>query len=151
MLQSVVDGGTAGSARWRFGFRWPAGGKTGTTDFAVDTWFIGFTPYITCGVWIGFDDKTSTGDTRSGSTNALPVWAQFMKEYHEGLPFRDFEPPAGIVYATVCLESGELATEHCTKTRLEVFREEREPTTSCHLHGGNQDGRRQDDKERVHF
>lgn len=141
MLQSVVDEGTAGSARWKYGFRGPAGGKTGTTDFAVDTWFIGFTPYFTCGVWIGFDDKTSTGDTRSGSTNALPVWAQFMKDYQEGLPYRDFEPPPGIVYANVCLESGELATEHCPKHRLEVFREENEPTVPCHLHsdGANQD------------
>jgi membrane carboxypeptidase/penicillin-binding protein len=66
------------------------------------------------------------------------------------LPFRDFEPPAGIVYVTVCLESGELATEHCTKTRLEVFREEREPTSPCQLHSGNQN-RRQDDQGRVHF
>lgn len=158
MLQSVVDEGTAGSARWRFGFRWPAGGKTGTTDFAVDTWFIGFTPYVTCGVWIGFDDKTSTGDTRSGSTNALPVWAQFMKEYHEGLPYRDFEPPPGIVYANVCLESGELATEHCTKRRLEVFREDEEPKVPCHLHSdgaGKEDplsGRRKRDTQGgVHF
>ncbi len=136
MLQSVVDEGTAGSTRWRHGFRWPAGGKTGTTDFAVDTWFVGFTPYLTCGVWIGFDDKTSTGDTRSGSTNALPIWSQFMKAYHEGLAYRDFEPPAGIVHVNVCLESGELATEHCTRTRLEVFREEGEPTVPCHLHEG---------------
>jgi penicillin-binding protein 1A len=134
MLQSVIDEGTAGSARWRFDFRWPAGGKTGTTDYAVDTWFIGFTPYVTAGVWIGFDDKTSTGDTRSGSTNALPVWSLFMKEYHEGLPPRDFEPPPGIVFTNVCLESGQLATERCEKVRLEVFREEEEPTVSCELH-----------------
>jgi penicillin-binding protein 1A len=142
MLQSVMDEGTAASARWRFAFRWPAGGKTGTTDYAIDTWFIGFSPYVTCGVWIGFDDKTSTGDTRSGSTNALPVWAQFMKAYHEGKPYRDFEPPPGIVFASVCLESGELATPRCTKTRLEVFREENEPRIQCHLHG---DGRTSSD------
>jgi penicillin-binding protein 1A len=137
MLQSVIDEGTGGSARWRHGFRWPAGGKTGTTDFAVDTWFIGFSPYVTCGVWIGFDDKTSTGDTRSGSTNALPVWARFMKGYHEGLASRDFEPPAGIVFTNVCLESGELATEFCAQTRLEVFREVEEPTRPCRLHSSN--------------
>jgi penicillin-binding protein 1A len=157
MLQSVVDEGTAGSARWRFGLRWPAGGKTGTTDYAVDTWFIGFTPLITCGVWIGFDDKTSTGDTRSGSTNALPVWAQFLKSYHEGKAYRDFEPPAGISFVNVCLESGELASEHCVKTRLEVYREENEPTILCSLHA---DGKRPDDPfrnnrkkddKRIHF
>lgn len=152
MLQSVVDEGTAGSARWRYGFKWPAGGKTGTTDFAVDTWFIGFTPYVTCGVWIGFDDKTSTGDTRSGSTNALPVWAEFMKQYHEDKAWRDFDPPAGIVFTTVCLESGELATEHCVKSRLEVFREEEEPTVLCHLHAdGSQFNRRKTDDKRIHF
>ena len=155
MLQSVMDEGTGASARWRFGFRWPAGGKTGTTDFAVDTWFIGFSPYITCGVWIGFDDKTSTGDTRSGSTNALPVWAQFMNAYHQGLPFRDFEPPPGIVFVSVCLESGELATDRCTKTRLEVFREENEPRVYCHLHGGGDDPlnqrRKKDDRGGIQF
>jgi penicillin-binding protein 1A len=142
MLQSVVDEGTAGSARWRYGFRWPAGGKTGTTDYAVDTWFVGFTPYITCGIWIGFDDKTSTGDTRSGSTNALPVWSLFMKEYHEGLPPRDFEPPPGIVFTNVCLESGELATERCEKVKLEVFREEEEPKIACTLHSSGAKTRR---------
>ena len=154
MLQSVIDEGTAGSARWRYGVKWPAGGKTGTTDFAVDTWFIGFTPYITCGVWIGFDDKTSTGDTRSGSTNALPVWAEFVNGYHADKAWKDFEPPPGIVFTTVCLESGELATEHCTKTRLEVFREESEPVISCQMHSGGRKGdgfnRRKDDK-RIHF
>lgn len=158
MLQSVVDEGSGGSARWKYGFRWPAGGKTGTTDAAVDTWFVGFTPYITCGVWIGFDDKTSTGDKRSGSTNALPVWARFMKQYHEGLPYRDFEPPPGIVFTSVCLESGELSSEHCTKTDLEVFREEEEPAVACHLHsdGSRKDDpfnkrRKKDDKSRIHF
>lgn len=156
MLQSVMDEGTGASARWRFGFRWPAGGKTGTTDFAVDTWFIGFSPYITCGIWIGFDDKTSTGDTRSGSTNALPVWAQFMNAYHRGLPSRDFEPPPGIVFVSVCLESGELATDRCTKTRLEVFREENEPRVYCHLHGGGGDDpfnrrRKRDDRGGIQF
>lgn len=156
MLQSVIDEGTAGSARWRFGFRWPAGGKTGTTDYAVDTWFIGFTPYVTCGVWIGFDDKTSTGDTRSGSTNALPVWAEFMNGYHENLAWRDFEPPPGVVFTSVCLESGELASERCTKSRLEVFREEHEPTVICHLHakGARRDdpfNRRTNPDGRIHF
>jgi penicillin-binding protein 1A len=150
MLQSVVDEGTAGSARWRYGFRWPAGGKTGTTDFAVDTWFIGFTPYITCGVWIGFDDKTSTGDTRSGSTNALPIWAEFMNAYHADKPWRDFEPPAGIVFTNVCLESGELATEHCKRTRLEVFREENEPQVPCHLHASGA-RRKAADGRRIQF
>jgi penicillin-binding protein 1A len=157
MLQSVIDVGTAGSARWRYGFRWPAGGKTGTTDYAVDTWFIGFTPYVTCGVWIGFDDKTSTGDTRSGSTNALPIWCEFMKDYHEDKPWRDFEPPPGIVFTNVCLESGELASEHCTKTALEVFREESEPTVICHLHASGArrdnpfDRRTKPDDNRIHF
>ena len=121
--------------------------KTGTTDAAVDTWFVGFTPYITCGVWVGFDDKTSTGDKRSGTTNALPIWARFMKQYHEGLAYRDFEPPPGIVFTSVCLESGELSSEHCTNTDLEVFREEEDPQILCQLHS---DGTRRDDpfKER---
>ena len=102
------------------------------------------------GVWIGFDDKTSTGDTRSGSTNALPIWAEFMNAYHEGKPWRDFEPPAGIVFTNVCLESGELATEHCTRTRLEVFREENEPQVPCHLHASGT-RRKAPDGRRIQF
>ncbi|MFZ5980293.1 MAG: penicillin-binding protein 1A [Candidatus Zixiibacteriota bacterium] len=134
MMQSVLEpGGTGYGARWR-GFTRPAGGKTGTTDNFCDNWFIGYTPQITAGCWVGFDDKTSIGRGQDGAKNGVPIWTEFMLDAHDSLPIMAFEEPEGIVHADVCLESGELATDRCIEVRNEVFIEGTEPTTTCHLH-----------------
>ena len=133
MLRSVVDNGTGQRARW-MGFTRPAGGKTGTSDDFCDNWFIGFTPQITAGTWVGFDDKTSLGRNQEGAKNAVPIWTEFMIEAHDSLPVLDFEEPDGIVHLDVCLESGEIATDRCVNVRNEVFTEENQPTTTCRLH-----------------
>ena len=134
MMQSVMSpGGTGVRARW-MGFQRPAGGKTGTSNSFCDNWFIGYTPQITAGVWIGFDDKTSLGRNQDGSKNALPIWTEFMIAAHDSLPIVDFEEPEGIVHADVCLESGELATDRCIDVREEVFISGTEPTNTCTLH-----------------
>lgn len=135
MMQSVMDGekGTGRSARWR-GFTRPAGGKTGTSDNFCDNWFIGYTPQITAGVWVGFDDKTSLGKDQTGSGNALPIWTEIMKTAHENLPVLDFERPDGIVYAVICLESGKLATDRCVEVAREIFRTEDVPVVTCPIH-----------------
>ncbi|HWR82685.1 MAG TPA: PBP1A family penicillin-binding protein, partial [Candidatus Deferrimicrobium sp.] len=103
MMRSVVDEGTARRARW-MGFMRPAGGKTGTSDNFCDNWFVGYTPQITAGVWIGFDDKTSLGKGQEGSRNAVPVWTEFMMKAHDSLPELDFDEPVGIVRTDVCLD-----------------------------------------------
>ena len=134
MLQSVLEpGGTGAGTRYR-GFTRPAGGKTGTSDNFCDTWFIGFTPQITTGVWMGFDDKTSIGYNMTGAVNALPVWTQIMLTAHRDLPQEDFSVPAGIVTADVCEETGKLATVHCPRVMREVFTEATAPTDSCTVH-----------------
>lgn len=134
MMQSVMQpGGTGQRARW-MGFTRPAGGKTGTSDNWCDNWFVGYTPQITTGVWIGFDSKISIGKRQDGSRNALPVWTAIMKAAHDSLPVVDFEIPDGIVFADVCLESGELATDRCEKVRNEIYREENVPIESCPMH-----------------
>ncbi len=133
MMQSVVNAGTGRRSRW-LGFTRPAGGKTGTTDNFCDNWFIGYTPQITAGTWVGFDDKTSLGRNQEGSTNGVPIWANFMVAAHDSLPIEDFEEPEGIVHEDVCLESGEIATDRCVEVRNEVFIAGTEPTTRCHLH-----------------
>lgn len=135
MLQSVVDNGTGFGARQR-GFYRQAGGKTGTTDMCTDNWFIGFTPQITAGVWIGFDDKTPIGDDITGAHTALPVWADFMMFAHQDLPEEEFEIPEGICFRTVCVESGELATDKCHKVVTDVFTDKTLPQGYCHLHPG---------------
>lgn len=133
MLRSVVLGGTGRGSRWR-GFTRPAGGKTGTSNNFCDNWFIGFTPQITAGTWIGFDEKISLGYKQDGARNGVPVWTEFMIAAHDTLPIEDFKEPDGIVHADVCIESGELATDRCPKVRNEVFIEGTQPTEPCHIH-----------------
>jgi penicillin-binding protein 1A len=134
LLQSVMDpGGTATRARW-MGFTRPAGGKTGTTNNFCDNWFIGFTPQITSGVWIGFDTKLAIGGGADGATNAVPVWTEYMIAAHDSLPIMDFEEPEGIIHMDVCAESGEIATDRCLDVRNEVFIDGNQPTATCHLH-----------------
>jgi penicillin-binding protein 1A len=135
MMRSVLDtdGGTGVRARW-MGFTRPAGGKTGTTNNFCDNWFIGFTPQITAGNWIGFDEKLSIGGGQDGARNALPIWTEFMIAAHDSLPIEDFEEPEGIVHLDVCLESGEIATDRCVNVRAEIFASGTQPTATCHLH-----------------
>ncbi len=133
MLQSVVNRGTGYGARVR-GFTRPAGGKTGTSDNCMDNWFLGFTPQITTGVWIGYDDKTVIGKNVTGAHTALPVWTDFMIKAHENLPVEYFKVPPGIYFKTVCLESGLLATDKCPRIITDVFTEQTMPEGVCHLH-----------------
>jgi penicillin-binding protein 1A len=133
IMKSVVDAGTAQRARW-MGFTRPAAGKTGTSDNYCDNWFVGYTPQITTGVWVGFDDKTSLGEAEDGARNAVPIWTQYMMAACKSLPADDFEQPEGIVRTDVCSESGELATDRCPQVHSEVFKQGTEPTEDCHLH-----------------
>ena len=134
LLETVVNHGTGIGARLR-GFKRPAGGKTGTTNGFTDNWFIGFIPQLTCGVWIGFDDKTKIGTTRGevGASTALPVWTAFMKAVTDTIPFKEFPVPPGIYTTTVCLSSGELAKAECPKTVTDIFTDETLPKTECRL------------------
>lgn len=133
LLRSVVDSGTGARARW-MGFTRPAGGKTGTSNNFCDNWFVGFTPQITAGVWVGFDDKTSLGGGEDGARNAVPIWTQYMIAAHDTLPMEGFEEPDGIAHLEICPESGELATDRCPKVREEIFAEQHQPTAYCHIH-----------------
>jgi penicillin-binding protein 1A len=135
LMRSVLDGrkGTGRRTRW-MGFTRPAGGKTGTTDNFCDNWFVGYSPQITAGAWVGFDEKTSLGRNQDGAKNGVPIWTEFMIAAHDSLPIMDFERPDGIVEADVCLESGEIATDRCLKVRREIFVAGTEPLKTCHIH-----------------
>jgi penicillin-binding protein 1A len=88
MLEEVVQFGTGIQAK-QLGR--PAAGKTGTTQDYTDAWFIGFTPQITSGVWVGYDDKQiSLGKKETGARAALPIWMEFMKAALEGQPEVEF-------------------------------------------------------------
>ncbi|MBI4444935.1 MAG: PBP1A family penicillin-binding protein [Acidobacteria bacterium] len=88
LLRAVVEAGTATAAKT---LQRPLGGKTGTTDDATDSWFVGFTPSLTAGVWVGYDEKKSLGERVFGATLALPIWINFMGEALKGIPVEEFE------------------------------------------------------------
>jgi penicillin-binding protein 1A len=90
MLREVVLHGTAISAA---SLKLPLAGKTGTTNDFTDAWFIGFSPSMTAGVWMGYDEKKSLGAKESGAKAALPMWIDFMKMALEGKDAGDFQPP----------------------------------------------------------
>jgi penicillin-binding protein 1A len=90
MLQEVVQHGTGIAAA---SLKLPLGGKTGTTNDFTDAWFVGFSPSLTCGVWIGYDEKKSLGSKESGAHAALPLWINFMKTAMAGKDPGEFQPP----------------------------------------------------------
>jgi penicillin-binding protein 1A len=91
MLREVVQHGTAAQAAK---LQHPLAGKTGTTNDFTDAWFIGFSPSVTCGVWLGFDEKKSLGKKETGAVAALPIWMNFMKVAVAGREQEDFLAPA---------------------------------------------------------
>jgi penicillin-binding protein 1A len=108
LLRGVIQRGTGAAAA---SLKWPLAGKTGTVDDYTDTWFIGFDPHMTVGVWVGYDEKKPIGGSskgETGATAALPIWIDFMRTYIEGRADRDtppeFEPPGNIAFVT--LDSG---------------------------------------------
>lgn len=132
ILQTTVQSGTLRYARnLAGGFDQPTAGKTGTTQNWADAWTLGFTPYFTTAVWFGFDrgGSNSLGVNQTGAVTSGPVWAQYMKEIHEGLPPGEFVRPDGIVEATVSARSGLLPpADYTGPTINEVFIAGSQPT-----------------------
>jgi penicillin-binding protein 1A len=91
-FEAVVQHGTGASAGAQL--KHPLGGKTGTTNDFTDAWFIGFSPSVTCGTWIGFDDRRSLGEKETGAHAALPMWIEFMRAAIANKPNETF-PAAG--------------------------------------------------------
>ena len=106
LLEDVARFGTAAKA---LELKRPAGGKTGTTNDYIDAWFVGFTPSIVTGVWVGYDQVKSLGVGETGGEAALPIWLDYMKVATAGLPKEDFHPPEGVVKAKIDRKSGKLA------------------------------------------
>jgi penicillin-binding protein 1A len=90
LLREVVLHGTAFQASK---LNHPLAGKTGTTNDFTDAWFVGFSPSIACGVWVGFDEKKTLGKKETGALAALPIWIDFMKVALKGHDSEDFAPP----------------------------------------------------------
>lgn len=138
LMQTVLDRGTGGSARWKYHFYHPAAGKTGTTQGWTDAWFLGFSPNISAGVWTGIDDpQVSLGSGQDGSKAALPVWAEFMRAAHDTLGIKrvDFEKPEDIIEIKICSITKLLPTGTCpVESTPEVFIRNTQPTKKCRVH-----------------
>jgi len=136
LMQTVMDRGTGGSARWKYNFTRPAAGKTGTTQGWSDAWFVGFTPQIAAGVWFGVDDyQVSLGKGQDGSKAALPSWAQFMRDSHKtlDLPRVNFQKPSGIIVSEICSVSKMGSRKSCPIEK-ELYKSGTEPSQKCRIH-----------------
>jgi penicillin-binding protein 1A len=129
LLQGVVKSGTGWRAR---SLPAPIGGKTGTTNDFTDAWFIGFSPSITVGVWVGFDQKKSLGDEETGSQAAAPVFVAFMEKYLSKYPETGkFRIPSGVFMINIDKYTGKLLTPDCLYPLSEAFLPGTEPLEFC--------------------
>lgn len=129
LLQGVVKSGTGWRARK---LPAPVGGKTGTTNDFTDAWFIGFTPSLTVGVWVGLDQKKTLGQEQTGSEAASPIFVAFMEKYLEKHPETNkFQPPSGVYMIDVDKYTGKLLTPDCLYPLREAFLPGSEPLEYC--------------------
>ncbi|MCD4654151.1 transglycosylase domain-containing protein [bacterium] len=128
LLRAVITQGTGFSAN-ELGY--PLAGKTGTTNNYYDAWFMGYSPHIITGVWVGVDKVEEIFKRATGASAALPIWKEYMKYVLADFEPEPFPVPDNIVFARVCRKSGLLATPNCEKTILEAFRIGTTPLEYC--------------------
>jgi membrane carboxypeptidase/penicillin-binding protein len=148
MLADVINSGTGYRAR-QAGFTAPAAGKTGTTNDYKDAWFIGFTPALVTGVWVGFDQPQKIVSHGYAGELAAPIWGRFMKAATNNRNAGWLKQPEGIVTVEICRLSGALPSEGCrhvlttgpdgletekSYVGMEYFRRGTEPQDVCLLH-----------------
>lgn len=109
----------------------PLAGKTGTTNGYYDTWFVGYSPFISTGVWAGFDKEKTLGRGETGSRVALPIWMEYMKASHKDMPKDSFSIPEKIVFVNIDGEKGGLVSPETKKPVRQAFIEGTEPMMSA--------------------
>jgi len=118
VMQDVVESGTATRVK---SIGRPVAAKTGTTNDNRDAWFIGFTPSLVTGVWVGFDKQETLAKTEVGGRAAAPIWLYFMEKALQGYPVEVFPVPEGIVFVKIDPETGQTARSNATGTIFEAF------------------------------
>lgn len=132
LMKEVVEFGTGARAKV---LGRPAAGKTGTTNEYKDAWFMGFTPSVVTGVWVGFDDQQTLGAGETGSNAAIPIWLSFMREATKNYPNEDFIVPQGVTFAWIDQKTGKLGTSGAAGVVREAFIEGTAPTLSVEKGG----------------
>ena len=132
MLSGVLEPGGTASHLKSLVVR-PAAGKTGTTQEYRDAWFVGYTPQLSCAVWVGYDTPTRTVNMPGGRV-AGPIWANFIRKASEKLPVENFPRPDDIIEVKVCADTGLVASESCPRTIKAAFIKGTEPGEMCYVH-----------------
>lgn len=124
IMKGVVERGTGMAAR---ALRRPCAGKTGTSNDFSDAWFIGYTPQLVAGVWVGYDERSSLGNKMTGGRISCPIWTNFMLGALKDEPLLNFKPPEGIVFALIDPKTGLLAQPKTPGAYLDAFIKGTEP------------------------
>ena len=132
MLRGVVERGTAQRA---LAIGKPVAGKTGTTDEIRDAWFVGFTPDLVVGVYVGFDQPKTLGSEEQGASAALPIFVQFMEAALKDQPATPFRVPPGVRLVRVDADTGRLARPGTPTAILEAYLPGTEPTATSTARG----------------
>jgi penicillin-binding protein 1A len=127
LLKEAASKGTGSKAAAALNI--PLAGKTGTSNDFCDAWFIGYTPHIMTGVWVGYDDQSkSLGQGETGAEVSVPIWIDYMKEATSKTPKNDFVQPEGIKYLKIDGKTGKVASRRSAKIFYMPFKEGTEPT-----------------------
>jgi len=135
ILKDVMTYGTGKSLK-KFTQERPSAGKTGTTDDYRDAWFIGYTPQIVTGVWVGHDKPKPGGKGFTGGGVAAPIWELFMRPALASRPHLDFPQPETVISITIDPTTGFAANSDCQEKGEEFYTLGTEPASYCHEHGG---------------
>jgi penicillin-binding protein 1A len=130
LLRAPIDH-PAGTGRAAASLGRPLAGKTGTTNDHTDAWFVGFSPDLAAGVWVGFDQNRLLGKGETGGRAALPIWMDFMRPALAGRPPRDFPAPPGVVFARIDAKTGGLASGSSESPLFQAFLEGTEPVQAA--------------------
>ena len=135
MLKDVLVYGTAKNLK-KFSREHPSAGKTGTTNDYRDAWFIGYTPQVITGVWVGYDKPRPGGKGFTGGAVAAPIWERFMRKALATRPAIDFPRPDTVVSVAIDPSTGCLAAPDCPVQREEFYLPGTQPIDYCPKHGG---------------
>lgn len=134
ILSGVLRGGTATSSMYEAKFTRMGAGKTGTSNDWKDAWFVGYTPELATGIWIGFDSfKYSLGNNQVGGRIAAPIWGKYMVEALKTIKPTWYKKPNNIVNVNICAVSGKLPSASCYSIKSELFIRDKIPNEICNV------------------